>query len=428
MLRGHRPGLGIGTGLADRRRRARTRHDLHLHRGGDELRRHRTTVGGFRTRRYSGHGARQARARPTVERGNTKLTVSFTPPAANGSAISKYTATCKGGFTPAQKSSASSPILLTGLKNGTRYTCTVTATNAIGTGPASAGSAPIAPAAVPDAPAQPTITRGIGKIVVKFARPASNGTSITHYTATCTSSNQGRAGSRSGPKSPITVAGLTNGRIYTCRVSASNAVGSSPHSAPSASVVTGAAPAAPHIISVVSGKARGPTGPLLVSFKAGSNNGTPISSYRVRCIAVSDGSDHVNSSTGTPITVPGLITGHAYTCSVVAISASGTSGSSAALTTKVGTPSMPKITSTTAHGHGLTMTFIVPSNNGNVILHYHAVCKSTNGGATASQFARGSPFSVNALTPGGLYTCQLSAVNGRGEGPAATSTRVRIPF
>jgi large repetitive protein len=262
---------------------------------------------------------------------------------------------------------------------------------------------------------------------VKFARPASNGTSITHYTATCTSSN-GRPGSQTGPKSPITVSGLTNGRIYTCRVAAANAVGSGPRSAPSAPVVTGAAPAAPRIVSVVSGKAPGPTGPLLVSFKAGSNNGTPISSYRVRCIAVSDGSVHVNSSTGTPITVPGLITGHAYTCSVVAISASGTSGSSAALTTKVGTPAMPRITATTAHGHGLTMTFIVPSNNGNLILHYHAVCKSTNGGATAGQFARGSPFAVNALTPGGLYTCQLSAVNSRGEGPAATSSQVRVPF
>ena len=72
------------------------------------------------------------------------------------------------------------------------------------------------------------------------------------------------------------------------------------------------------------------------------------------------------------------------------------------------------------------MTFLVPSNNGNLILRYHAVCKSTNGGVGTSQFARGSPFSVNGLTPGGRYSCTLSAINDRGAGPPATPTFVAL--
>ena len=48
-------------------------------------------------------------------------------------------------------------------------------------------------------------------------------------------------------------------------------------------------------------------------------------------------------------------------------------------------------------------------------------------GRATSSHAR-SPFPVNALTPGGRYTCKLTAINGRGEGPAANVGPVRLPF
>lgn len=65
-------------------------------------------------------------------------TVSFTAPFDGGSAITGYTVTSSpGGITG---TGASSPINVTGLTNNTDYTFTVTATNAVGTGPASAAS------------------------------------------------------------------------------------------------------------------------------------------------------------------------------------------------------------------------------------------------------------------------------------------------
>ena len=84
----------------------------------------------------------------TATAGNTQASVAFTAPASTGGpSITSYTATSSpGGFTA---SGASSPLTVTGLTNGTAYTFTVTATNSIGTGPASAASNSVTPVANP---------------------------------------------------------------------------------------------------------------------------------------------------------------------------------------------------------------------------------------------------------------------------------------
>lgn len=82
----------------------------------------------------------------TATAGDTTASVTFTAPVSNGgSAITGYTVTSSpGGLTG---TGASSPITVTGLTNGTAYTFTVTATNAIGTGAASSASNSVTPAA-----------------------------------------------------------------------------------------------------------------------------------------------------------------------------------------------------------------------------------------------------------------------------------------
>ena len=81
---------------------------------------------------------------PVATAGNTQASVAFTAPAsAGGSAITGYTVTSSpGSFTA---TGASSPLVVTGLTNGTSYTFTVVATNASGNSVASVVSSAVTP-------------------------------------------------------------------------------------------------------------------------------------------------------------------------------------------------------------------------------------------------------------------------------------------
>ena len=78
----------------------------------------------------------------TVTATKGTATVRFTAPAANGAAITKYTATCTSSDGGLTKSGiyTRSPVTVLQLTLTKTYTCTVTATNAIGTGAAAIAS------------------------------------------------------------------------------------------------------------------------------------------------------------------------------------------------------------------------------------------------------------------------------------------------
>jgi hypothetical protein len=88
-------------------------------------------------------------------------------------------------------------------------------------------------ATVPDAPTAVTALGGHARATVTFTAPTNNGGSeITSYIVT--SSPGGLTAT--GPASPITVTGLTNGTAYTFTVTAANAIGTSLSSTPTNSI------------------------------------------------------------------------------------------------------------------------------------------------------------------------------------------------
>ncbi len=103
------------------------------------------------------------------------------------------------------------------------YRCTVSATNARGTGPSAVSSAVIVGA--PSAPTNPVVTRvAAGQLKLTFGASKANGSPVTVYAATCTSTNGGVTRTKTGGSGMI-VTGLTVGTTYRCTVYGHNARG-----------------------------------------------------------------------------------------------------------------------------------------------------------------------------------------------------------
>lgn len=298
--------------------------------------------------------------------GNGQAQVSFTAPANDGgSAVTVYTVTSSPGGIAAQGSA--SPISVSGLSNGIAYTFSVTASNAVGTSAASAASNPVTPKA---------------SQVLTFDNP---GTQLFGSTpALVASSDAGLPVSFTS--STTTVCTTTSGGVLTL-VSAGSCtiVASQPGDAarlPASDVqqtfaVAAVVPGAPVIGTATAGD-----GQATLTFSApASNGGAGITGYTV----TSNPAGGVASSAGSPITVPGLDNGMAYTFTVTATNSAGTGAASLASNTV--TPAAAQtitFNNPGAQNFGTTPTLTASTDSGLTVSFSSAttgVCTITSGGA-----------------------------------------------
>ncbi|MCI0140700.1 fibronectin type III domain-containing protein [Arthrobacter bambusae] len=189
----------------------------------------------------------------------------------------------------------------------------------------------------PTAPAAPTgvtATAGNASATVSWTAPANGGSAITSYAVTPHAGATALAPvavTGNPPATTANVTGLTNGTAYTFTVTATNAIGTSPASAASAAVTPTAgatAPAAPTGVTATAGNAS-----ATVSWTAPANGGSAITSYAVTPHAGATALAPVTVTGNPPATtanVTGLTNGTAYTFTVTATNAIGTSPASAA--------------------------------------------------------------------------------------------------
>ena len=85
--------------------------------------------------------------------GDQQLSIAFTAGASGGSAITDYEYTTDNGSTWVTAATTASPVVITGLTNGTSYTVKLRAVNAIGNGTASAAVTETPAATAPSSPA-----------------------------------------------------------------------------------------------------------------------------------------------------------------------------------------------------------------------------------------------------------------------------------
>ena len=191
---------------------------------------------------------------PGAAAGVGSAVVSFTaPPSNGGSPILSYTATCFSldGEPTMSATGTGSPITVTGLVAATPYECSVTATNAVGTGPPSGLSNMFGlPGAsrcttVPSAPLTLSQAPGNSSAVVSWAPPLTGATCVAGYVVTPYVGPTAQSPVLiPGQGTTTVVSGLTNGLTYTFTVTAENGLLEGPPSTMSGPVLAGAPAAA----------------------------------------------------------------------------------------------------------------------------------------------------------------------------------------
>lgn len=349
----------------------------------------------------------------TATAGDTQATVHWHQPSAPGGTITGYTVTAAPGGATCAWSSGPLICTVTGLTNGTHYSFTVTATNGSGTGPASAASNTVTPAAPPGAPTHVVATAGDAQATVTWTAPASNGgATITSYTVTASGSGGQTCSWSSGALSCI-VTGLVNGTSYTFTVTATNDAATGAASTASAAVTPTGAPAPPTGISATAGDQQ-----ATVTCTAPANTGgAAITSYTA---TASPGGAHASAKT-CPITVTGLADGTAYTFTVTATTSLGTSARSAASNT---------VTPLDTHPPSVPTSLIGAFSHGSLVLVWQAAVDNVgiaryavylNGVAIAS-VTGSTQATTHAIQPKGrsVYTVRAFDAAGNESGPSGT--------
>jgi hypothetical protein len=343
----------------------------------------------------------------SVTAGNGSASVSFVTPPTGGAPITIYTATCNPGALSA--TSAQSPIQVTGLTNGTSYTCSVTASNAYGTSPAS-----FAWPVQPVSPATSYTFTGPAGGVLNGASASFTVTPNAAFTGSITITPSG-----GGLSSPVVLT-FTNSaapRTFTVTPTAPGPVTLTPSNSgtltnPSA-LTYDTPPAAPVPGTVTMGN-----GTATLNFTPGSTGGSPVTGYTATC---NPGAISVTGS-ASPIVVSGLTNGITYSCSVTAANAFGTSAPAAISNVTPGTvPGIPSNPRATPGDGQATVSFSAPASTGGAPITGYIVTPS-GGGAPVQ--ATSSPVTIPGLINGTTYTFTVAAVNQFGTGPAVTSNSI----
>ena len=256
--------------------------------------------------------------------GAATIRVSWSAPANGGRTITGYNVIASPGGLVTPVAAISTSALIRNLTVGTAYTFTVTATNQIGTGPASLPSNSVVAATVPGAPTNVIAVETSTGIKVSWTPPASDGFSpITRYQIFINPFGLDAARLVGGSTTSLTLGGFPLGLQLSFVVQAINAIGAGPNSTVSNTVAQAIPPGAPGNVTATAN----PDATVQVTWTAPASNGAPITSYTV--LSAPGGITATVDGTVSSATVSGLTIGTTYTFTVTATNRKGPGPASA---------------------------------------------------------------------------------------------------
>jgi hypothetical protein len=357
----------------------------------------------------------------TAVAGTGSAMVTWSPPATDGLAtipLVYNVITSGGGLQTCQATAPTLTCLVTGLTGGTAYTFTVTATNQIGTGPASLPSNVVIPPVVPNPPTSVTAVGGNAQAVVTWVAPAFNGgLAITGYTVTASGGGFQTCTTTGTLTCPVT--GLTNGTPYSFTVTATNPAGTSLPSAPSNTVIPMTLAGAPTAPVAVAGNTS-----ATVSWVAPvSNGGSAITSYTV----TSSPGGFTCTVGALTCTVFGLTNGTSYSFTVAATNGAGVGPSSLPSNTIIPAtvPGAPRTVTASAGAGTATVAWAAPLSDGGLAITLYTVTSSP--GALTCTTTGALTCTVGGLTNGTSYSFTVTATNPMGTGPASAPSSGVVP-
>ncbi len=348
-----------------------------------------------------------------VEIRNQAVVLSWSAPDARGAEITGYRVTASPGGR--QTACPSTTCTLESLNNGTSYTFTVAAQNAVGWSAESPSSAAATPDAVPDAPGAPTVVGGNGSVDVSWSAPPNHGSAIASYDVEISPRPN-------DPADPATIrvtttsarfTGLTNGRSYTVRVRAHNAAPQAgPWSDWSAPAVPIGVPNAPAGLAVAPVN----TGQLQVTWQTPANNGTPLGVYQLTV----EGAGRSRSFAPAPDATSYVVdaeNGVQYTFTLRASNAVGLSAPATTQGSTFGVPEAPRVISAVgqvggAYRQGTAVVTLSPQGDGGSPITSYQVKVNNDQVFTVT----GTEATITGLVGGLSASIQAQACNQRGCG------------
>jgi outer membrane protein OmpA-like peptidoglycan-associated protein len=350
----------------------------------------------------------------------TAATVSWTAPASDGgSAITSYIVTSSGGQTCTTPDGATLSCVVTGLTNGTGYTFTVVAVNAVGNSLPSTASSSVTPngvASAPGAPTSVTASAGDAQVVLSWIAPSfTGGVAITSYSVTSTPS--GFTCSVSAPTTSCTITGLINATSYVFTVIATNASSLSSTGASSNSATPSATTPTLGSLTPNNGLIAGGTTITITGTNFAAGASVAIGGVAATSVVV------VSSTSITAVTPA-----HAVGVVDVSVTVSGVSGSLINGFSYHSIPSAPTITSLSIiDTTTVSVAFSTGAANGSPITSY--IVTATPSLSVSVSAGTTSPLQVTgAFIRGTSYSFTLISVNGDGQGASSSSSTSVTPY